>query len=201
MNLLQLVERVRECLQEPEEGFWTDKQITGYLNDGDLEIMKDLQLGDVFRDAVTVNGQDCYNMPPFTLELNGIMIGENRQRIPPVDSPDHLKGNSGTPYRYWVPRNGVKFHLDPVPDADGIDIRLIGRFKGDDMVVDTDVPNVPDVLHEALVHWACARAWNVRKDPQQAGDCMALYRSALTNYGGYVHTDGPKRLQRRWRRG
>ena len=200
MNFLQLLTEVRTILQEPTAGFWSDTILKSFINDGDLQICKELMLGDPYRDTVTVASQGCYALPTYTFEVHTILYGDSLKRLYPINGgPEEIKGTEGSPARYWLPDGTYKFYLDPVPSVSGQKIRLCGRFKSADMVADADVPECPEMVHKAIVHWACMKAWNMRKDSNQAGDHMSLYRLSLQGFSGHVDTSGPKKfIIREW---
>jgi len=197
MNFLELLTEVRTVLQEPTAAFWSDSILKSFINDGDLRVCMDLQLGDTFRDTTTVAGQQCYPLPDYTFNIDRVLYGTSLNRLRKItDGIDSLGTSEGTPYQYIIPDGTSKIYLDPIPSASGTTIRLCGRFKSADMTEDTDEPECNAMFHRAIIHWACMKAFNMRKDSQQAGDAMSLYRASIAGFGGHVSTEGPKRLNR-----
>lgn len=195
MNFSELLTEVRTQLQEPTAAFWSDTILKSFINEGDLQVCKEMMLGDPYRDTVTVADQSCYTLPDYAFEVHTVLYGDSLTRLKPIKGgPENLKVTSGTPSRYWLPDGAYKFYLDPIPEDANVKIRLCGRFKSSDMSDDTDEPETPVTLQKAIVHFACMKAWTMRKDGQQSGDHMALYKMALQGFSGHISTDGPKKL-------
>jgi len=191
MNFEQLLTTLRTVVEEPTPAFFTDVELKLYLNEADLQIIKELQGGDLFRKTVTIANQPTYFLPAYTLEVSGCTYGDNDKRLTRMSGvPGILTEQYGEPTHFYLPKQGDRLYLWPIPNTSGVTIKIHGRFKSEDMTLIDDTPETPDVLHMALVYWAGMLAWQRRKDSNQASSMMALYNSIMATWDGPVDS-GP----------
>jgi len=191
MDFAKLLKTLRYLVEEPIPAFFTDEELKIYLNDADLQVIKELQGGDLFRKTDTVANQPTYFLPEYTLEVSGVTYGPDDKRLTRMSGlPGILTPSYGYPTHFYLPPQSERLYLWPIPDTSGIEIKVHGRFKSAEMVNDDDFPESPDVLHMAIVYHSAMIAWARRKDASQASLMKSLYDDIMATWDGPVDS-GP----------
>ena len=205
MNRGDLRALVREHVNEPTAGFWSDAQLNIYLNlakDQVTAFMVRLdedffELSATFSTAV---GTKSYLLPADAMQVNRI------ERYTTADAYDitmlepvghHLLGRNGYPFGsnnkpdYYDVR-GVQFDLYPTPDAI-YPMRLYYDQRQADMSQDSDVPGHPREAHPLIAARAAKMALTKQGDTGEAvkeliGDLEDTLSGWLTGRRGSVAT-------------
>lgn len=161
MNLGQLKTLVSVWLDDVNFGYFTEPQITVWLNNAQRECQKLLlQAGQNYytKEVVTstvVNQQD-YILPTDFFDLNRVAVisagtGPTATQYPLVyitlNQRDLVTNQAGYPQYYTLVRN--RMSLFPVPNQ-AQSLLLTYSYLVEDMTLDSDVPDVPPEYHEFL---------------------------------------------------
>lgn len=161
MNFLQLRQLVSYWVDDLAMTYFTPTQINQFLNNAQRETEKLLLgAGQEFytKCAVTtlVVNQREYVMPEDFYKLNRIEVitsgtapNESVVRLNPIspNQRDMLAYNVGTPNVYFFKKN--RLVILPAPDT-ALTLRLFYSYTVADMVLDSDIPDVPEPYHEFL---------------------------------------------------
>lgn len=161
MTFSQLRTLVWSWLDDPQGTYFTTAQVNVWLNNAQRECEKQLiQAGEnwyVTRTYTsTVQNYDTYALPTDFMRLNKLEVllsgtspNENRAGIVPVTLAqlDQVSMTTGTPSVHNIRKNCVV--LRPIPD-NTYTIYMDYSYLVNDMVSDSDVPDVPIQYQEYL---------------------------------------------------
>lgn len=161
MNFLELQQQVSFWLDDLQFGYFTPEQVKRWLNNAQTEVQKLLlQAGEnYYIDCVQTNlviNQQTYVLPIDFMKLHRLCIvvsgtapNEAIQPLAPVtlNQQDLLPTTTGQPQFYCIVRN--RLTLFQTPDTPYV-LRLYYSPKVTDMILDTDVPNVPEHYQEFI---------------------------------------------------
>lgn len=161
MNLGQLKTLVSVWLDDVNFGYFTEPQVTVWLNNAQRECQKLLlQAGQNYyaKEVVTstVANQQDYILPDDFFDLNRVAVitsgtGPTATQYPLVyitlNQRDLVSNQSGYPQYYTLVRN--RLSLFPVPNQ-AQSLLLTYSYLVEDMTLDSDVPDVPPEYHEFL---------------------------------------------------
>lgn len=162
MNLGQLRGLTLQWLDDLEAGYFTPTQVNLWLNNAQKEAQKRLlQAGQNYylickETTFTINQQE-YVLPSDFRKLHRLevivsgwgTINESKYMVSPMtlNQEDLVNLTPGDPAFYVLKKSRVK--VFPAPSV-GYHVRLFYSYLVEDMVVDTDVPDVPEAYHEYL---------------------------------------------------
>lgn len=161
MNLLQLKTLVVSYLDDRSYGYFTEDQVTVFLNNAQKEVQKKLiKMGDNyytrFVQTNTVPNQSRYVLPQDFKKLHrlemmtsGTVPNESVQSLTPmtINQQDLISRGTGQPLYYFIEKNQLV--LFPTPDSSQT-LRLVYSYQVTDMSLDSDTPDIPDSYHEFL---------------------------------------------------
>jgi len=161
MTLAQLKTLVSVWLDDLEFGYFTQPQITVWLNNAQKECQKLLlQAGQNYYaktvTTTTVVNQNEYILPTDFFDLHRVAIVTSGSGATATQSPlqyitlnqrDLVSNQSGSPQFYTLIRN--RLTLYPVPNT-AQSMLLTYSYMVEDMDNDIDVPDVPPEYHEFL---------------------------------------------------
>lgn len=162
MNFGQLKTLVWSWLDDPLGAYFTDSQVSVWLNNAQKETQKQLlQAGDNYyvtkMGGLTIQNQDTYALPTdfrFCHKFEIVMLGTtgvNEQRYTMTEVTyqqlEQVSQTTGTPACYNFRRNIVT--MRPIPDNAYV-IYLHQSYEVVDMVNPTDLPDIPVQYHEYL---------------------------------------------------
>lgn len=162
MTFLDLVNLTLRWLDDLNAGYFTLPQVKAWLNNAQKETQKLLiQAGENWYVRVpvctdTIVGQSCYFLPQdflkvrrLELVMNAGTSGETSQFIVPItqNEQDALGSQWARPTAYYLLKN--VFVLKATPD-NVYHLRLNYVYRVPDMVLDDEVPDIPEEYHEFL---------------------------------------------------
>lgn len=198
MTLAELIARFRtDANDKAEPYFWSDSEVTAWLNDAVSEAAVRGRLIHESADAdmcsiSVVEGTTSYPLHSLMYELDGVWFqkaGESEQRKIRLVSTEYLdaslrdwKRASGTPEYAVQTDNAIR--LVPSPDAVGT-LTLEGyRLPAAPMIDDEDTPEINGAHHVHLIQWALHRGFSVPDteafDPRRAD----IAEAEFTRYFG-----------------
>lgn len=161
MNFGQVKDLVWYWLDDPDEGYFTDTQVSRWVNNAQLELQKQLiQAGENWylkcAATYTVQNQECYVLPQDFLKLNhlelivsGTAPNEIRQILKHSTQAesDYFNYGSGQPLTFFLEKNCLI--VRPVPDTAYL-LRMHYSYRVTEMTQDAEVPDCPEQYHEYL---------------------------------------------------
>lgn len=161
MTFLELRQLVSYWVDDLSMTYFTPTQINRFLNNAQREVQK-LVLGagqDFYvkcaQTTLVVNQRDYvlpddfYKVNRLEAVISGVVPFENVVRLSPI-SPNQLDligTQNGTPSVYFFKKN--RFVIYPAPDT-ALTLRMLYSYKVADMVLDTDLPDVPEPFNEMI---------------------------------------------------
>lgn len=161
MNFGQLKTLVWSWLDDPLGAYFTDAQVSVWLNNAQRETQKQLiQAGENYyvekMNGLTIQNEGAYELPmdfkkchKLEIVLSGTGVNEDRRTLGWVtlQQLDSVSQQAGSPTVYNIRRN--QLHLRPIPD-NVYPLRLFQSYRVVDMVNDADIPDVPEDYTEYL---------------------------------------------------
>lgn len=159
MTFLQLQNLVAYWLDDINFGYFTPIQVKAWLNNGQKEVQKILLQSRAnfyvtpVQTTLVINQND-YVLPSdfMTIHRGEIVItgtppNEETSPISPmtINQQDLVPNRTGTPEFYFLKKNRLRVY--PAPDA-ALIFRIYYSYQVSDMVLDTDMPDLPDAYHE-----------------------------------------------------
>jgi hypothetical protein len=206
MNLGQLKTLVSVWLDDLEYGYFTQAQVTMWLNNAQKECQKLLlQAGQNYYAKTvvtsTVANQNEYILPTDFFDLNRVAIVTSGSGATATQNPltyitlnqrDMVSNQSGSPQFYNLFRNRII--LFPVPNQ-AQSMLLTYSYLVEDMVLDSDVPDVPPEYHEFLAVLATIDGFI--KDGRDMTPMMAkraIYENMLKQASQERNLDSPRSI-------
>ena len=161
MTLTELKALVSYWVDDVNFGYFTEVQVTRFLNQAQREVQKQLiQSGELYylkcQETTMVADQQDYVVPTdivmthrMEIVLSGTAPNENKQAVTPMtlNQQDLLGYSTGTPVAYVYKKN--RFALFPIPDT-GLTLRIYYSYRVVDMTLDADIPDVPEDYQEYI---------------------------------------------------
>lgn len=161
MTFNELKNMVWTWLDDPTHGYFTDNEVSNWLNNAQREAQKQLiQSGEQWytkrvSTALVVN-EDTYALPDdflkmakFEILLSGTTPNEVRQAMTPVSlvGLDRVSMTTGTPCAYTIRKNCVV--IRPIPDNTQT-LYMDYAYLVSPMIASSDIPDVPQQYQEYL---------------------------------------------------
>lgn len=200
MTFLELQNLVSYYLDDLAFGYFTPVQVKLWLNLAQQETQKRLiKAGqNYYLQCVTtslVANQKYYALPEdfkklhrLELIISGVVPNETTSPLTPIttNQQDLVPSQTGTPGYYSIQRNNLALY--PTPES-VLTMRLYYSYDVVNMVLDTDVPDVPPEYHELIALIAAETGF--MKD----GRSSELLVKKLSDYDKMLDTDANERQQ------
>lgn len=198
MTFAELKAAVSYTLDDLNFGYFTETQVGLWLNQSQRRLQKRLiKAGQNFytkcvQTTLVVNQND-YVLPEDFKEVNKLVVvvsgsppNESLSPVLPITMGQQtLMGTGvGTPCWYVIKKN--RLSLSPAPDT-ALPLRLIYTYDPVDMVLSSDVPDIPVSYHEFLVLLASQQGFI--KDGRE----NALITKKILEFEGEIDTDAAQR--------
>jgi len=191
---------IRKRLGETTASFWSDAEMNTMINDGctDVAFRAKCLRGVSYFNTVTNTGE--YTMSALISTATVISINEvyylqngttwqkleatSRTELDMV-SPTWKSTDAGTPQKYYFDREEGTFGLYQKPDSnnDGTSYGQIYYTKAHvDINGDTESPQVPEYLQNAIVDYVVANGYEQRGFGDKANDAWQKYYSKIHDY-------------------
>ncbi len=160
MTFRELINETRYLLRDTNfltnnEGQYVETYLKNWLNEGERQfcLITDFGVEQAYN-ITSVSGTAEYALPnDFIREVSVIYNYNNLLKDRYVNS---LKiSTTGTPYAYYLRMNNIGFI--PTPN-NTYTIILVYLTQGGNMVNDNDVPIIPTIYQDILIHYACMKA-------------------------------------------
>lgn len=161
LTLSQLEAVTLDWLDDPNGAYFSKARLDTWINNAQHECQKLLLLAEELyyvkpvQTTLVVN-QNEYVLPSDFLELHRLELvtdgsppNENTVPLSPMtmNQQDLVPNHTGTPQFYFLKRN--RLVVFPWPDTP-LTLRLYYSYEVADMVLPTDLPDIPDEYHEFL---------------------------------------------------
>lgn len=187
MTLSELIIRFRtEANDKAAPYFWTDDEVTAWLNDAVAEaairgrLIHESADPDICRISV-VEGESRYDLHPSLYELTHIALDGKPLSLVSAEALDNSvrgwRAEQGDPCYAVQEDKGLR--LVPTPTSDGT-LALEGyRLPTEAMEEEGDEPEIHGAHHRYLVLWALHKAFSIPDtevfDPARAGNAEAEF--------------------------
>lgn len=200
MNLLQLKNLTAYWLDDLSFGYFTEAQVTVFLNNAQKRLQKRLiSAGQNYytkcvQTTLVVN-QMKYALPAdfkkeHRLEIVVSGTAPNEAIVPlspiTINQRDFVPQGSGTPQVYTIQKNYL--YLRQPPNA-ALTLRMVYSYEIADLINDTDIPDVPESYHEGIALYAAEDGFI--KD----GRTNALHAKKLKEFNDEIDKDAQERNQ------
>lgn len=190
MTLLEMRTEVRARLAEADATFFTDAEVNGWLNAGQLDLAQRLP-ADVLHtlreisETDTLTGAAEYSLPADFLKWRGVSYEGKPCRMVGFEELRAVTGGNS----FWVPTEAdpaafvwKTIGIYPTPTADGKKVTLYYVKRPAKMVVDANECPLPFELHEAVVFYACAIAHAKDQNYEASAFYRQAYQDVLAQY-------------------
>lgn len=206
MNLGQLKTMVSFFVDDLAYGYFTQSEITTYLNNAQKECQKLLlQAGENYYtltySTYLVSGQSSYSLPADFMDLNRLAVvtagtGPTATQMPlsfiTLNQRDLVSTQSGVPSYYTLVKN--KLRIFPVPQSTQLLLLTYSPMVAD-MVSDSDIPDVPPFFHEFLAVLATIDCFlRDGRDMSAFLEKRKYYEGMLKNQAQDRHVDSPRQV-------
>ena len=206
MNFLQLKTEVVAYADDLNFGYFLESQVERWLNHAQVECQKLLlQAGQNFYAKTVstnlISGQQEYILPIDFVDLQRLSVitsgtgptaTQSMLTKITTNQQDLVTNQSGVPAFYNIIRN--RLYLYPIPNGTQV-LQLIYSPVVTDMVLPTDVPNVPAEYEEFLVILAVISC--LLKDGREMGGFIAkrdYYQQLMKDTATERNVDGPRSI-------
>lgn len=170
---------VRDLLNESTPAFWTDAELTAYINDGQREVAQftgcvqniDALATTGGTQTVSYTGNDIANIEykPGT-GIRRSLIQSDPLKV------GHLPMDGVAPQYWWISKG--LFGIDPVPDiAYNLDVYINDVIA--DFATDATACALPMAFRPLLIWYACYRAYQQEQNYGAAGMYHQIYQSEM----------------------
>lgn len=161
MTFLELRQLVSYWVDDLNLTYFTPAQVNRFLNNAQREVqklvlgagqdfyMKCAQTTLVINQRDYVLPDDFYKVNRLEVVISGSSPNENVLRLNPItpNQLDLMGTQTGTPSVYFFKKN--RFTLYPAPNS-ALTLRMLYSYKVADMVLDSDLPDVPEPYNEMI---------------------------------------------------
>lgn len=190
MNLLAMRTEVRSRIAETATTFYSDAEINGWLNAGQLDLaqrlpnetlhtLREISVSD------TIAGVQTYSLPADFLRWRGVSYEGTPCRMIGFEELRAINGGNV----FWTPTASdpaafVWKTLDiyPKPTEDNKKVSLYYVKRPAEMAIDANECPLPFELHEAVVFYACAIAHAKDQNYEASAFYRQAYQDVLAQY-------------------
>lgn len=178
--LSEIRTRVRDILNESTATFWTDAELTAYINDGVraiAEIGRCIQT--INTTAATVNGTRTVAFTGYSVEAVLYQPSSGTEKA--LVKTDELRfgrlQSNGT-YPQFFAETGQYVAIEPIPDA-AYNLDIYYYAAPTDMSGDADVPSVPLAYRQLIILYALYRAYMKERSFGAGMQCYQMFMNEL----------------------
>ena len=98
-TLQDYITTTRRYLHDANANFWTDQELTDYINQGRDRLVRDTGINREIQNTVAINGQELYTFDNSAGTVSGILVtapGTNFTSVPTVSLTPSPTGNNAT---------------------------------------------------------------------------------------------------------
>ena len=190
MNLLAMRTEVRSRIAETATTFYSDAEINGWLNAGQLDLAQRLPNETLhtlreISESETIAGVQTYSLPADFLRWRGVSYEGTPCRMIGFEELRAINGGNV----FWTPTASdpaafVWKTLDiyPKPTEDNKKVSLYYVKRPTQMTGDAAECSLPKELHEAVIFYACAIAHSKDQNYDAAAHFRQAYQDVIANY-------------------
>lgn len=210
MTLRELISRFRTLSNDKVEPyFWSDEEITAWLNDGEEEActrgrMLHEQADDAVCSIEVKAGHTLSRLHPSMYEVDCFSwrdIGANESHALKLVSPEELgmlmpdgRDKSGKPR--FVLQDDTRLFVLPVPERDGT-LRVSGyRLPLQAMKDDDDTPEIHAIHHKHLLNWVLFKGFSIPDTEMFDPNRAAFAEAEFSRYFGHQTDSDLRRTTR-----
>jgi len=199
MTRKQIRDKVRKSLGETTSSFWTDSELNQWIEDAIVDIAWRTKCLKTRGTMTTVEDTLEYTLSTYFPKLNNILevyYDQNGDattvaRLAPVKREDMdaiypgWKGNdAGTPstYVYSVEEDYLAIYPKPDSTNAGAYLECHYTYKPTAMAFDSSSPEIPLVLHDAIVERVKIDGYETRGLGDRANNSRQIYMSMISDY-------------------
>lgn len=188
----ELIIDIRNELQEPVGGFWTDTELLTWINRAEQDYVGRIRGLESQATVGTVIGQNEYPLPGNWMSAVGIFYNDLQNGIDswralePTDlqelslqNPNFLSTeteNRGKPCKYFIWDKRIVLY--PTPDVTGdANVKMFYKSKPVALTLASETMNVDDSLSGGIKAYVLWKAWTKEKEFELAKDQQELYYS------------------------
>lgn len=201
VQVIDVIDRAEEILQDTSNVRWSQKTLLDYLNDAQREIVLFRPDASTTNESFTLAQSAKQSLPSGGLRLLDVYknISPNTNPVTIIerkildDQIDDWYSKTGTAVEHYVynPVDPKNFYVYPYPSTSGNTIEIIyssapSKITISDFTTDTDTISLDDTYANAILDYMLYRAY--QKDSEYAGD---LQRSA-SYYASFQNALGIK---------
>lgn len=166
-TLAQLITAVRDEVSEPTAGFWSDAEITRWINRANYDLAAVAGIESATSGTITtIDGTESYTTPTgFGLVEQVEWVDPNNSDtfllLTPMAVENRVDGK-GQPTGFFI--LGDLLFLTPKPDA-AYTLRVWFYKAGVTLTLTTDTPIIPSRYHDLLTLFAVSQAKRKADDP------------------------------------
>ena len=169
VTLAQYITQCRRLLHDANANFWSDQELTDYINDARNKLVRDTGCLRTIQTSATVTNQETYTFASLpqgdqTMDIINLNLYWGSTRIPLRYLP---WTDFNAQLRYWQNYYGrpvaysmygpQKFYLGPVPDQ-VYTMELDTVIEPTALVNNADVDTIPDIWTSPVAFYACYTA-------------------------------------------
>lgn len=186
----EIVTRIRRAFADNNSVEITDADVIRWINDGQKEIVGQLDLLQQKATTAPVANIGHYVQPSDLLKmhsikyngktLEGISLQQAEELFPSKDDANNI--DTGTPTHFWMWGGEVYFY--PVP-TNGNDVIMCYYNRMPVEITDvTQTPEIPAIYHNRLVEYCMAQAYELDQDPASAQEKLAQFQNGVQSMRG-----------------
>lgn len=176
-TVAELIEDVRDMLDEEVEGQWKDRQLKKWLNEANRDIARTTHHYKS-TDTLTVTADVAeYTMPDYFIAIEQAYYDDLAGMVRPLQAKYYeqmdavwgsRQGWSGAWPEYfttWGHAPMLKLRLHPVPSTTGHKVKLLVAILPEDLGADDDQVEVPPAWYDALADYCAWKAFLKDQNP------------------------------------
>ncbi len=190
----QVADFVRGQLLEPVAGFFTDAELLGAVNDAEADFFGWVHGRETILESSTEDGKQVYELPGGVVSIKMVFVNkpdadgnDDWKRLDATtlekltqEHPNWLSDSEelrDTPSRFMLYEDSLYLH--PVPDEDGLELKVFHFAVPDPLESLADPLNVDDSLVDGIKAYVLWKAWEKDKEPERAAIEAATYKVYL----------------------
>ena len=207
MTLATLTTLMQTWLDDPNGGYFTDTVCKTFLNNAQKQVQKKLiQSGELWYTTTVqttlVINTESYALPTDFLRLHkaeiivsGTYPNQSLARLRPITpvQRDRIPQGAGLPCAYFINKGSIT--LAQTPSVAYV-LQMLYSYLVADMVLTTDVPDVPTQYHEMIAIYATLDGF--LKDQRNPNPVFAtklqMYEEAMKQDAQERHVDEPREV-------
>lgn len=201
-TLSDYITQVRRLLHDANANFWTDQELTDYINGARNRLVRDTGVNRVLQSSMVLNGQESYQLSglpqgSLTLDIVNINLYWGNSRIPMRYLPwtqfnaelRYWQNYVGRPIAYSM-YGPQTFYVGPVPDQD-YQIELDSIVQPTNLVNASDVDTIPLPFTEPVPYYA---AYTAKYKEQSYGEAEIFKNEYVKKVQNVLVTQFQRRM-------